>query len=147
MVLRPGTADDQAAIRSLLQDSRLPVDDIDAAAVGFTVATEAAALAGVVGLERFGSAGLLRSLAVRDGQRGRGVGGQLVDAVETQAIAPGLRHLVLLTTTAAQFFSRRGYVAIARDQAPAAVQRSAEFRSLCPASATCMIKSLQSRHG
>ena len=85
---------------------------------------------------------LLRSLAVRDGERGRGIGEQLVGAIEARAAMLGLQQLVLLTETAAPFFARRGYVAITRDLAPPAVQHSAEFRSICPASATCMIKSL-----
>ena len=50
----------------------------------------------------------------------------------------GIGQLVLLTQTAEQFFARRGYAVIAREAAPAAVQHSAEFRSICPASATCM---------
>ena len=143
MDLRQGTASDQAAIHDLLRDSRLPVDDLGTAAVDFTVATDAAGLTGVVGLEPFGDVGLLRSLAVRDGQRGRGLGERLVGAVEARAAALGLRQLVLLTETAAPFFARRGYTAIAREQAPAAVRHSAEFRSICPASATCMIKSVE----
>lgn len=142
MDLRPSTAGDQAAIRGLLRDSRLPVADLDTAAIDFTVATDATDLVGVVGLEPFDGVGLLRSLAVRDGERGRGIGEQLIGAIEARAAALGLQQLVLLTETAAPFFAKRGYAAIVRDQAPAAVQYSAEFRSICPASATCMIKSL-----
>lgn len=142
MGLRPGTASDQTAIRSLLQDSRLPVADLDTAAVDFTVAADVTDVVGVAGLEPFGGVGLLRSLAVRDGERGRGIGEQLVGAIEARAAMLGLQQLVLLTETAAPFFARRGYVAITRDLAPPAVQHSAEFRSICPASATCMIKSL-----
>ena len=50
---------------------------------------------------------------------------------------------MLLTTTAASFFAKRGYRPLARDEAPAAVRATAEFRSICPASATCMGKSLE----
>lgn len=147
MALRNATRDDHAAIRGLLQDSRLPVADLDASAIDFIVAVDADALAGVVGVvgvESFGDVGLLRSLAVRIDQRGLGIGDRLVAAIEARAATQGLRRLVLLTETAAPFFARRGYAAIARDQAPAAVHASAEFRALCPASATCMIKSLES---
>lgn len=144
MALRNATRDDHAAIRGLLQDSRLPVADLDASAIDFIVAVDADALAGVVGVESFGDVGLLRSLAVRIDQRGLGIGDRLVAAIEARAATQGLRRLVLLTETAAPFFARRGYAAIARDQAPAAVHASTEFRALCPASATCMIKSLES---
>ena len=54
------------------------------------------------------------------------------------ALALGVHELVLLTTTAAPFFARRGYQIIDRLDAPAGVQRSEEFRGLCPASAICM---------
>ncbi len=140
---RLATTLDRVAVRHLLLDSRLPVDDLETAAIEFIVATDVSGLSGVVGLERFGDGGLLRSLAVRDDQRGRGIGEHLVKAVEARASSLGLRHLVLLTETAAPFFSKRGYVVFARDKVPSAVQRSAEFHSICPASATCMLKSLE----
>lgn len=146
MDLRPATSDDHAAIRGLLRDSSLPVEDLDTAAIDFIVACEGGALAGVVGVEAFEGAGLLRSLAVRGDQRGRGLGGRLVEAIEARAAARGLPQLVLLTETAATFFARRGYADIARGQAPVAVQSSTEFRSLCPASAVCMTRRLGSRH-
>jgi amino-acid N-acetyltransferase len=44
----------------------------------------------------------------------------------------------LLTTTAAPFFTRFGFTSAARDAAPAALRATAEFASLCPASAVCM---------
>jgi amino-acid N-acetyltransferase len=52
---------------------------------------------------------------------------------------------VLLTQTAERFFSQRGYSRIDRASVPAPVQEASEFRSLCPASATCMSKALGSR--
>ena len=48
----------------------------------------------------------------------------------------------LLTTTAEDFFVRRGYGVVGRDAAPAVVQKTTEFRSLCPDSAVCMMKHL-----
>ena len=141
-VFRDATADDREAISSLLRAASLPVADLASAPVRFLVADDARGLAGVVGLERHGDAALLRSLAVRDDQRGHGLGAALVDAVERLARREGVRELVLLTTTAAPFFAARGYAAIDRAEAPAAVQASAEFRTICPASATCLRKSV-----
>lgn len=143
MDLRSATTDDQAAIRGLLLASRLPVDDLDTAAIDFIVTADANDIVGVVGLERFGEAGLLRSFVVRYDLRSHGLGAQMVEAVEAHAAGLGLQQLVLLTQTAAPFFAKRGYATIARDQAPHAVQTSAEFRSICPSSATCMIKPLE----
>ena len=100
-------------------------------------------LVGVVGLERFGATGLLRSLAVSAEHRGHGLGLELVRALEEHAAHTGTGALVLLTETARDFFFRVGYRVITRAQAPAAVRESSEFRSLCPDSAVCMTKQLQ----
>jgi amino-acid N-acetyltransferase len=127
------------AVRALLIASGLPVDDLASAAIEFRVAVDdGGALLGVVGIEVFDEAGLLRSLAVEPQARHRGVGHALASSLETDARARGLHQLVLLTETAEAFFARRGYAVIDRAAAPAGVRRSAEFRSLCPASAVCM---------
>lgn len=142
MELRAARDADRPAIAALLRACELPVDDLDEAGVDFVVAMEGGALQGVGGLERHGDVALLRSLAVVPGRRGSGLGSRLARALEAQAEANGIRQLVLLTTTAAPFFARRGYATIARDAAPAAARRSAEFRALCPASATCLSKTI-----
>lgn len=137
--IRPLAADETAAVRTLLADSGLPTEDLASAAIEFRVAVdEHQAMLGVVGIEVFDDAGLLRSLAVEPRARQRGIGDALASSLEADARARGLRQLVLLTQTAEAFFARRGYTVIDRAAAPAGVQASAEFRSLCPASAVCM---------
>lgn len=54
----------------------------------------------------------------------------------------GITGIALLTQTADAFFARMDYAVVARDTVPDAVRNSAEFRSLCPASAICMLKPL-----
>ncbi len=66
----------------------------------------------------------------------------LVQELERRARACDVSQLVLLTQTATRFFEHQGYQVIDRQQVPQAVQGSEEFRSLCPASATCMVKML-----
>lgn len=142
MSIRPALPSEHALIREMLADNDLPVQDLDAAEVAFFVADAGGTAAGVVGLQTFGQTGLLRSLAVRAEHRGGGLGGRLVAEAEREARARGLAQLVLLTQTAADYFASRGYRRIERAQAPVAVQASAEFSSLCPASAACLSKSL-----
>lgn len=142
MNLRPQRPDEHEAIRSLLVGAALPVEDLDGANVQFIVASENDAPVGAIGLESFGGTGLLRSLVVRADRRGSGAGSRLVDALESLARERGFDQLVLLTQTAAPFFAERGYRVIEREDAPESVRASAEFRSLCPASAICMIKPL-----
>jgi amino-acid N-acetyltransferase len=66
----------------------------------------------------------------------------LVHYIEEYAISQRVRHLYLLTTTADLFFARTGYQVIPRESAPAPIQETAEFQSICPASAVCMVKDL-----
>jgi amino-acid N-acetyltransferase len=94
----------------------------------------------VVGLEVLGEVGLLRSLAVPQEDRGRGVGTQLTHKAEDYARTLGVQALYLLTTTAPDFFARRGYQRIDRAAAPAPLQATTEFQSLCPSTAVCMVK-------
>lgn len=96
------------------------------------------ALLGCAGVERYDSAGLLRSVAVASVGRGHGLGGRLVDACIARARAQGLETLWLLTTTAPAFFQRLGFAVVDRATAPAALQASEEFADMCPVSAVCM---------
>ncbi len=130
-------------VRALLQGAGLPIDDLNATrAPDFIVACDGARVVGAVALERHGDVALLRSLVVDPDYRRHGVGCKLVTAAEQRARALGIAQLVLLTQTAEAFFARRGYEKIARSGAPAAVQSSHEFATLCPASAVCMRKEL-----
>jgi amino-acid N-acetyltransferase len=100
-------------------------------------------MAGAVGLELFEDVGLLRSLAVLEEYRGQGIGAQLAETAENYARARRVQALYLLTTTAPDFFARRGYEQTDRAAAPTALQKTAEFQSLCPDSAMCMVKKLE----
>ena len=140
------SAADLSAIRQLLLDAELPVADLaDGTPVHFWMARKRGSLVGTVALERFGDAAMLRSLAVRPGFRGAGLGQALVRHAEACASAAGIHSLCLLTTTAAELFDRHGYERISRTEAPEAVRHSEEFRSLCPDSAVCMLKRLPAR--
>ncbi len=130
-------------MKALLSQNELPTADLDAARIDWLVAVdEGDDIKGLVGLERFGEAALLRSLAVVPEARRSGIGTQLVDDAEARALATDVQRLVLLTQTAEAFFAGRGYARIDRSIAPEAVKRSAEFQSLCPASAVCMMRQL-----
>jgi N-acetylglutamate synthase-like GNAT family acetyltransferase len=131
------------AIEALLGAAALPIADVASATnLQFWVVRDGERVVGAVGLERYGPAGLVRSLVVAPERRGDGLGGALVDALEQHARAAGIASLVLLTQTAEEFFARRGYERVERAAAPEPVRASAEFRSLCPASATTMSKAL-----
>jgi amino-acid N-acetyltransferase len=141
-LLRTGTERDASHIHALLERSGLPTSDLDASQPQFIVLCEGAQIVGAGALQRFGSIALLRSVAVEPQRRGAGLGRMIVQELERRAYASDVAQLVLLTQTAKRFFEHQGYQVIDRQQAPQAVQASEEFRSLCPASATCMVKML-----
>jgi len=133
------------AVRALLSSAGLPVEDLDQPAdLGFWVVRQDKQVVGAVGLERYDAVGLLRSLVVAPERRNRGLGLVLVAALEKDARSAGVEVLVLLTQTAEPLFARLGYSIVDRASVPGEVKASAEFQSLCPASAICMTKSLVS---
>ncbi|MBW4052976.1 MAG: GNAT family N-acetyltransferase [Proteobacteria bacterium] len=140
LTLRPARAADAQSIYDLLQRSGLPASDLSTARPEFVMAEHAGQLVGIGALEHFGNAALLRSVAVEPQWRGSGAGRLIVANLEQRARAAGIDELILLTLTARDFFARLGYGPKRRDRVPPAVLGSAEFRSLCPASASCMAK-------
>lgn len=100
------------------------------------------AFAGFGGIEGDGPDRLLRSVVVAPRRRNTGLGRVILSLLEDQARALGVIRLHLLTTTAAPFFAANGYNAADRAMAPAPVAASAEFASLCPASAAYLVKLL-----
>lgn len=140
--LRSATEADAAVIRDLLERNGLPTSDLSTARPEFVIAVQGNQVVGIGALERFGRAALLRSIAVESQWRGSGVGRMIVEELEHRAQTAGITELILLTLTARDFFDRLGYGAKDRAQVPPAVLNSAEFRSLCPASAACMAKTL-----
>lgn len=141
--LRPATSQDLPAILALLRDADLPYQDLTTAHLAdFLVAAGSQHVLGAVGIERYGEKALLRSLVVRPESKFTGLGKQLADAIERHARRTGVDTLYLLTTTAADFFKRRGYEVIERRSAPPELQKTTEFSSLCPSQATCMRRHL-----
>ena len=140
--LEPATPSDLGQIRRLLDDSDLPSTDVAEHLAGFLVARAGGDLAGVVGVEPHGSDALLRSLCVVSDQRGRGLAGALCAGAESIARGTGARELYLLTTGARAYFEKRGFSVCAREGATPAIQSTAQFRTLCPSTATVMSKRL-----
>ena len=133
---------DAIPIRALLERSDLPTSDLDSARPDFVVIRENGRVIAAGALQPFGSSALLRSVVVAADRRKRGLGQAVVSELERMARMAHINQLILLTQTAPEFFAHQGYRVIERSSAPQDMQRSDEFRSLCPSSATCMAKSL-----
>ena len=129
----------------LLDSSGLPSQDVtDAMLEHFFYAGSTSNPHGVIGLELYGRTALLRSLVVIPERRQGGLATDLVRHAERYAYSHGVTSIYLLTTTAEDFFKRRGYVAAARAAAPAEIRSTREFADLCPASSTFLVKALVS---
>jgi amino-acid N-acetyltransferase len=139
IALDAAAGSDLAAIEALIRTSELPIAVVrDRFPEAYTVARRGDELVGVAALEVYGRTGLLRSVAVAGSERKRGTGVALVADRLAAAAAQGLESVYLLTTTAAPYFRRFGFVNADRGGAPAELQASPEFAAICPASATCM---------
>jgi amino-acid N-acetyltransferase len=141
--IRRGRSADLPPVLALLEGAGLPTADLKSIArLDIWVLEIKDSVAGVIALERHGSDGLLRSLAVAPEYRKRGLGALLVERLESDARADGVKQLILLTETAEAFFRGLNYEVIDRRHVSEELQQSAEFRSLCPVSAICMSKVL-----
>lgn len=128
---------------ALLTRSALTTDGVAEHLDDFLVAERDGELAGVAGLERYGEAALLRSVAVSEAARGTGVGALLTARAVESAAAGGARSVWLLTTTAESYFPRHGFRRTDRASVPAGVRESVEFTTACPSSAAVMVLSLE----
>lgn len=140
MKIREATNRDLDAVESLLSANNLPLDGVKENFSSFVVAEDRGEIAGAIGLEKFGSAALLRSAVVSPDYRGSGVGRRLVERLLERAEKEGIEELFLLTTTAENYFPRFGFARTNRSAVPAAVKASAEFQGACPDSAVVMTR-------
>jgi amino-acid N-acetyltransferase len=138
VTIRRATPGDWNSVAALLVASNLPLDGAHDHIDGFAVAVRDGAIVGCAAIERYGDAGLLRSVAVAPSERGKGTGAALVERCLHDAATAGIRTLMLLTTTADRYFPRFGFEIVDREAVPETVRVSAEFRGACPASATVM---------
>lgn len=104
----------------------------------FVVREDDGRVVGVAGLEIHGDDGLLRSVAVDAEYRGQGLAASLVEAAMERAKHVKLCAVYLLTATARDYFARHGFVGGPREDAPAAIRESWEFRTGCPSTAAFM---------
>jgi len=134
----------EEVVKRILSEAGLPVSDITAEHLAYFFGYGAEREPdGVVGIEPYGKAALMRSLAVVPSRRGAGVGTSLVAHIEQWALQQGIESLYLLTTTAESFFKQLGYNRTSREEAPLSIRNTKEFSGICPTSSVFMVKRLQ----
>jgi N-acetylglutamate synthase-like GNAT family acetyltransferase len=108
---------DLGEILALLNSVDLPDDGVADHLAGFLIAREKSGrLVGCIGIEHYGELGLLRSAAVTPEFQRSGLGTRLTEAILHRAAQQGLGELLLLTTTARDFFEKKfGFAVTSRD--------------------------------
>ena len=138
ITITPASAADVEAIKQLLLESALPVAGVEDHWKTFLVARDGDAMVGCGGAEAYQFAALIRSIAVKPEYRSHGIGRRLVRQLLDRLASRGLREFYLLTTTAEDYFKRRGFKTIDRDEVHPQLLSSREFQDACPSTATCM---------
>ncbi|MCE6950854.1 arsenic resistance N-acetyltransferase ArsN2 [Cereibacter sphaeroides] len=121
----------------------LPVDDLTEPGRCFFAYRTQGRPAGFGGFERHGAHVLLRSIVVPEARRGDGLGAAIL--AHLMAEAAGATSVWLLTTAAAPFFARHGFLAVPRSEAPAEILATRQAAAICPASATLMTRRFAGR--
>ena len=135
---------DFETFRGLLRSSGLPADDLDFRRDLLVAYVEDGNMVGTGGLEIYGGYGLLRSLSVKLGTRGKALGTAITEHLIEKGRERNLRAIYLLTENARGFFQRKGFVDVPRDEVPKELQASSEFSHVCGPSAKTMHLSLLS---
>jgi len=135
---------DIPSIVELLHADNLPYGDVDLHIKNFLVAYRDDILIGVIGLEITGDFALLRSFVVTKSERSKGIGLMLLNKLFSLALLNNIKVLYLLTTTAEDYFLNYGFIRVRRETVPAEIKYTKEFSSICPSSAICMMKKIES---
>lgn len=136
-VANPG---DILSIVKLVKECGLPYEDINQEKLkSFIVAKINNSIIGCIGIEIFNHDGLLRSLAVNNEYRNQEIGGELYRKLLSFSTKSGVTTLHLLTTTAENYFIKKGFIKTDRSNAPQTIKVTAEFSTLCSSSSTYMV--------
>jgi N-acetylglutamate synthase-like GNAT family acetyltransferase len=138
IVITAARATDVSDIKHILHANELPVQGVDEHWRTFLVARDGEQIVACGGAEAYPIAALIRSVAVLPDYRGQGLGRRLVRQLLDRLAARGLREFYLLTTSAEDYFHKRGFKTIERDEVNPQLLASREFQDACPASAICM---------
>ena len=138
IIIQPATAEDLPTLKAMLESMDLPVAGLDEHWRTFLVARDGDRIVGCGGSEAYQFAALIRSIAVLPEYRSHGLGRRIVRQLIDRLASRGLREFYLLTTTAEDYFKKRGFKTIDRDEVHPQLLSSREFQDACPSNATCM---------
>jgi amino-acid N-acetyltransferase len=140
ITITDASSDDLSDILDLLSQVQLPHEGVAESVGAFLVARdESSRLIATIGLERHGNTALLRSAAVAPEYQRCGVGSRLTEHLLKRATNDGVERVVLLTSTASEFFARRfGFCETSRTTYDKELAESSEWNLPRCSSAVCM---------
>jgi amino-acid N-acetyltransferase len=134
------TPADKTYIRRLLSACGLPSLYLQRHLKSFMVAKAGKKIVGVIGVEVYGRAGLLRSLCVNQAYRGKGIAKLLNAKIMAYARMRGMDRLYMFTFDAEKFASKLGFRKIDKKQLPRSIRSTWQFRKLKFYPVACMMK-------
>ncbi|HKG59313.1 MAG TPA: GNAT family N-acetyltransferase [Pyrinomonadaceae bacterium] len=140
ITIAEASSSDLREVLDLLSQVQLPHDGVAENLNGFLVARdESSRLVATIGLERQGNTALLRSAAVAPEYQGCGIGSRLTEQLLQRAKDNGVERVVLLTTTAREFFAQRfGFCEMPRTAFDKDLAASSEWNLPRCSTAVCM---------
>jgi N-acetylglutamate synthase-like GNAT family acetyltransferase len=131
--IRRAVPEDTAQVRFLLQEAGIEpegVEDwIDSFLLAETIENGSPQIQAMIGLEKYGSKGLLRSLLIRNQTQSLGSGLQLLEILLSQASKFELEELYLLTeSTNAEIFIHMEFSPILSSEIPPEILNSEHFQ-------------------
>ena len=142
-MIRTASETDIGAVLALLRTVNLPIEGVHRHIDEFLISDQEGVIVGSVAMERYGRLGLLRSVAVAARLRHSGLGTALVERALEDGKRSGIDEVVLLTTTAADFFAKRfDFQECGREQYDFAFRHSEEWNLPRCSSAVVMRKLL-----
>ncbi len=142
ITIRQAIESDMVDIISILKKNNLPTIDIPNSAIQLFIGRYNNETIGVIGIEIYESAGLLRSLAVHDSFKKLKVGTKLIEKLFDHITESNIVDIYLLTETAEDYFTKFNFDKVDRSNVPEIIMETREFKEICPDTAVLMHKKL-----
>lgn len=141
MKLEPASSADTQFLEALTA-AGLPTDDLAESGNRFFALHEDGQVVGYGGYQMCEQSALLRSVVVLPGHRGKGYGNAGTELILAEASGAGAKRAYLLTTDAADYFQRAGFLLVDRAEVPTAVLATRQASALCPSTATILSRQI-----
>ncbi|MFZ5608150.1 MAG: GNAT family N-acetyltransferase [Pseudomonadota bacterium] len=139
----PVASEDYGALAQMLADSALLTSDLEGENKHFfAFVDEDGWRVGVGGFEIYGEDALLRSFLTVSAHRGQGLGAEMLALLLAEARHRGATTVYLFTEGAEGFFKKQGFTPVAKEDAPATLRASAQYRVHCADKAVMLACSL-----